>query len=157
MFLPSPRNSLEAFDSLLESCNATTFLTASNPYPIVETLISRRSMKKIVIPELDYLLDTTELVNHVPFTKTWEQARMDPFVQVHTSGSTGTPKLQTLKHGNFCCIDAFQNVEPNDIGIRQGNQRTFCPFPPFHVAVSLSTSSTTRCFSNHTQRDFYTI
>lgn len=105
-------------------------LTASAPTPVVDTLIVRRPMKKLVVPELATLLDFSTVVDPMPFAKTWEQARMDPFVQVHTSGSTGTPKLQTLKHGNFCCIDAFQIVEPNDIATRQGNQRTFCPFPP---------------------------
>lgn len=134
MFLPSPRNSMEAFTSLLDSCKATKFITTAKPMPMVANILSNRSeMQKHIIPELEVLLDATP-VTPVPYGKTWAEARLDPFVQIHTSGSTGIPKLMTIKHGNFCCIDAFQALEANELAQRCGDLRLFCNFPPFHVA-----------------------
>ena len=90
-------------------------------------------MTKFLIPPLDDLLDPSP-VERVEYEKTFEEARSDPFVAIHTSGSTGTPKLVILKHGSFCCVDAYQALEPNEIGQRCGNQRLLSPFPQFHVA-----------------------
>ncbi|KAL9083639.1 MAG: hypothetical protein Q9159_005648 [Coniocarpon cinnabarinum] len=134
LFAPSPRNNSDAFQSLLDECDATTFLTAASTLPTVTPIGQLRpGLSVITVPELDELLDK-QPVEPIHFDKTWEEARFDPFVQIHTSGSTGTPKLITVKHGNFTAVDAMQAVGGNELGARIGELRFGCTFPLFHVA-----------------------
>ena len=46
------------------------------------------SMQSVVVPEEDALLDPTP-VKHYPYTRTFDEARRDPLVVLHTSGTTG--------------------------------------------------------------------
>lgn len=52
-------------------------------------------MRVLQIPGNEELLDGP-LFPDYPFEKTFEEARTDPFVVLHTSGSTGTPYLLHL-------------------------------------------------------------
>ena len=88
----------------------------------------------LVIPELDELLDEAP-VEFIPFSKTFEECRMEPWLRLHTSGSTGTPKVITLKQGLPTITDAFQALPPvNELAQRCGQKRFFSPFPYFHIA-----------------------
>ncbi|PQE27028.1 thioester reductase domain-containing protein [Rutstroemia sp. NJR-2017a BBW] len=51
-------------------------------------------------------------VNPYPYTKTFEEARQDPFVVLHTSGSTGFPKPVILIHGTVAHHDTFLLLPP---------------------------------------------
>lgn len=82
--------------------------------------------------ELEDLLDPAP-VGLAEFLETWEDCRMDPFVQVHTSGSTGTPKLVTLPHGNFRVFDAMQTLETNELAGCFNVMQALYVFPSFHI------------------------
>ena len=90
------------------------------------------------MPELAFFLDPTT-ATAVPFDRTWQQARFEPFIQIHTSGSTGIPKLITTKHGNWSALDATQSIGGNELGARGGKMRYCSTFPPFHVAGLICT------------------
>ena len=132
-FLVSPRNSAEAFSSLLEQCGASKLLTSHPPSPGVSVMMKCRPMRPFAIPSLEELLDSGP-VPHLSLKGTWEEHRFRPFVQIHSSGSTGIPKLITLKHGSLTAMDAFQLLESNELHRRLGNMRLCVTFPPFHVA-----------------------
>lgn len=50
-------------------------------------------MKHTVIPELEVLLEP-DPVSHYPYEKTFEEAKHDPYLILHTSGTTGDPVSQ---------------------------------------------------------------
>ena len=58
------------------------------------------------IPSLRDLFAPDPVVSY-PYTKTFAEARLDPFVVLHTSGSTGFPKPVILTHGTIAQHDTF--------------------------------------------------
>ena len=132
MFFPSPRNSMEAHLSLLKEAGATKFISPSDAPSIVASILKENPMTHLITPELAELLDEAP-VPHIPFTKSFEEYRMKPWLLLHTSGSTGTPKIVPIRHGVPTTMDAFW-LFGNEVATRCGNMRLLAPFPPFHVA-----------------------
>ena len=94
-------------------------------------------MKVFVIPSHDDLFGRA----HPDFSydKTFEQARNEPLVVLHTSGTTGLPKPITWTHDwasgfvwerMLLPPEGFERTEEAFIG-----ERTFSLFPPFHVSL----------------------
>lgn len=127
MLFSSPRNSLEAHLSLINETTAEKIITPSTESPAIASILKNKSMKKLVIAEQDALLDETP-VNEVPFEKTFEEARMEPFLILHTSGSTGIPKAITLRHGYTTTADAYSAFPGgSELVNRVGGRRVFNP------------------------------
>ncbi|EME42645.1 hypothetical protein DOTSEDRAFT_175863 [Dothistroma septosporum NZE10] len=133
IFLVSPRNSHEAFASLMEECGATRLLTDEKRLPAVASIQRARHMQTSAIPLLDELLDPRP-VPSIELLATWEEYRFVPFVQIHSSGSTGIPKLVTINHGSITGFDAYQLLDEAEVLERLGDERIFVSFPPFHIA-----------------------
>ena len=95
--LASPRNSLAAHLNLLENTQCRVLMTAEPLPPLAQEVLAQRPMVHVVVPDLERWLDA-RTVDPYPYVKTFEQARYEPFVVVHTSGSTGkqTPVLKGL-------------------------------------------------------------
>ena len=95
-------------------------------------------MRVFVIPELDDLLFGPQQVETYSYSKTFEEARHDPFVTCHTSGSTGFPKLVTATHGTLAGCDAFQDLpskgHPATSVEAMRGKRVLAGVPPFHSA-----------------------
>ena len=58
------------------------------------------------VPDLDVLLNAEQAPLYL-FEKTYDEARLDPFVVLHTSGSTGLPKPVVVAHGTMSVSDAY--------------------------------------------------
>lgn len=136
VFVPSPRNSVDAFASLLDQCSTANILLTSDPSPSAVAHIKqcRPAIRHHIIPSLETLLDP-EAVDAVPLNVTWNEYRRRPLVHIHSSGSTGLPKLVTLRHGNFSAIDAFQTLSVNEVGQRYANCNLCVPFGEFGIVV----------------------
>lgn len=80
-------NTREFHVSLLEQTNCNIFFSGLGVH--VDDILAARQMKHIVIPDLEDLLDQTK-APHYPYEKTFEEAKNDPCVVLHTSGTTGT-------------------------------------------------------------------
>ena len=80
------------------------------------------------MPEIEHWLDSP-IVASYPYTRTFDQARYEPFVVVHTSGSTGKnilsfkniilpslglPKVVIVNHGTVAALDAFNEGASKD-------------------------------------------
>ena len=109
MFLFAPSNSVDAVKSLFEETATITLLVSDAAPAIVDKILKAIPMPQVTVPELRELLDE-ELVEAIPFSKTFDEYRMQPWIILHTSGSTGTPKPIVLRHGYPTVIDAG---EPN--------------------------------------------
>ncbi|GME44441.1 uncharacterized protein K452DRAFT_300824 [Neofusicoccum parvum] len=92
VLIPLTQNSFEAHLNLVEKTDANTLIGAGEGLAIWEKVKEHKpDVEILVMPELDELL-RGEPVEPYPFTKTWEEARLDPIHVNHTSGTTGLPK-----------------------------------------------------------------
>lgn len=107
-------------------------------------------MRAVPLPSLESFLDygvarrdvsASEDVPSYPFTKTFEEARYEPFVVFQTSGSTGIPKPVVMSHGTFASIDAHQLI--SGLGGKAASSdflhgsRMFNGFPHYHTGFYL--------------------
>ena len=95
-------------------------------------------MKQIPTPAVEYFFQDLDQVEHVPFSRTWEEAKDSPFCVLHTSGSTGIPKPVFVTYGTFACNDAHQLIpklggNPTLVNFLKG-KRYFLALPLFHAA-----------------------
>ena len=107
MFYSSPRNRLEIQVALLEKLDCDILMTPKQMSDATRGVLDHRAMRKFILPDLDFFLKD-ESVQPYAYTKTWEEARKDPYVVMHSSGTTGTPKILILKQGTVAAHDAFQ-------------------------------------------------
>ena len=135
-YLPSPRNSVEAHIKLLEATDCEVFLTSSPSMPHIDEILAARKMKQAKLPELSYFLDSPQVPEY-PFSKSFDEARDDPFVIMHTSGSTGFPKKIVITQAAWAAQDNFRLVK--DFGYSESTlvdqlpgKLVFLALPPFH-------------------------
>ena len=129
-------------------------MTAESVLQAAKGILAYRSMRHIIIPEVETWLDVPVIVSY-PYIRSFDQARYELFVVVHTSGTTGMaimtiditlltfvglPKVVIVNHGTTAAGDAFyaHMTESEDApmvlsAIR--NQRCFASMPSFHVGV----------------------
>jgi len=142
MLFPTPRYSADALTALIGQLNAKVLLQPAGPLPIVNAILSKRAMDLYQIPNLDDLLG--KQYSHYPYTKTFEQARSDPLVVVHTSGTTGAPKPIIWTNEWADSFGAERYLEPpSGFASMDGyllGTRIFSLMPPFHVSCGLTTS-----------------
>ena len=92
-------------------------------------------MQSLNVPSLQSLLKSGDTPVY-PYTKTFAQAKNEPFVALHTSGSTGLPKPVILNHGTMTHHDLFLKIPTmggKRIGITQFRRMLF-GLPMFHSA-----------------------
>ena len=136
LLLLSPRNSIAGHVHLLDKTNCHFFLKDSSVN--IDHILKERPMKSLDIPELQNLLQEKEVPVY-PYDKTFDEARDEPALVLHSSGSTGPPKPIVLKHGSLCTIDA-NRLLPMPSGLVpftasvERSIGAFSLLPPFHVS-----------------------
>ncbi|MBE7182568.1 MAG: AMP-binding protein [Terriglobus roseus] len=93
------------------------------------------------IPTLQEMLWAGDEPRHYEYTKTFDEAKMDPYIVLHTSGSTGMPKPIIHRQGWASAVDKGYH-HPGHNGIPSttslistgSDNRLYAPFPPFHVS-----------------------
>lgn len=136
MLFLSPRNNLEGHLNVLQGVDCQTFLSAQDTN--VGHIVSKRPMRTGIVPQLEDLLDEYP-VKIYPYTKTFEEARMDPCLVLHTTGSTGLPKPITWKVGILSTYEAWRTIPPVDgyvptTEIYQQSKRAYTLMPLFHTS-----------------------
>ncbi|ORY14412.1 hypothetical protein BCR34DRAFT_646399 [Clohesyomyces aquaticus] len=134
----SHRNSVAGHADLVKKTGCT-ILIHTREFPVCGILEKCR-LEILCMPELDFLLDDTPC-DHYPYTKTWEEAKNDPILVVHTSGSTGLPKPVSWSNSMFLTTDAHHTVPKLDDGRSclwgsrfHGTGRGYSALPIFHGA-----------------------
>ena len=136
----SPRNTIEQNVSLFKQTNCRSFYYSVE----MEGLASQLSEAMESSPLETTLLATFDHWQEAhttpfPFSKSFEEARFDPIVVLHSSGSTGAPKPIVQTHQYFANSD---RPLPSVHGKQIGGMRLwdciegfyFSPFPPYHLA-----------------------
>lgn len=146
MLFPSPRNPPSTNVSLLEQTGCSIVIFATEVAPIVKQLEGIKSgLRTLTSPPFQEMLET----EHKQFTyekRSFEEARDNPIVVLHSSGSTGIPKPINMTYGPFSMLDNERNL-PGVPGRRNrdfsiwdfpGGGRFYHIFPYFHLAGFLS-------------------
>lgn len=136
----APRNSLPMHLHLLNAMDCHTILHAQQTD--VSSMVGTHGAARHAIPELEDLLWAKDEPPHYPFTKTFEEAKNDPFLVLHTSGSTGMPKPIIESHGYTTIIDTHFHIPsvngvPMKTSLIATPARSACVFPPWHVGGSI--------------------
>ena len=136
MFYSSPRNRLQIQVALLEKLDCDLLMTPEQMSDVTRDVLARRAMQKFILPDLNFFLEGEDVQSY-PYTKTWEEARKDPYVVMHSSGTTGTPKILILKQGTVAAHDAFQRFtefgEEPWYGYYWTGKRVITSFPWVHA------------------------
>ncbi|KAJ3578218.1 hypothetical protein NPX13_g2342 [Xylaria arbuscula] len=135
----SLRNTLDVHLALFDQTHCDTLLLPTGfQLPVVQQILKARSMRVLEIPGLQYWLDDEAEPQPYPYTKTFEEARHEPLVILHSSGSTGMPKPITLTNGTLSPMEAFTALpslgqEPAFPALCAGT-RVYFGTPLFHSA-----------------------
>lgn len=132
MFYSSPRNRTDIQVALLEKLQCTILFTPEIESETTQAVLKNRKMNKYILPDLAYFLDP-EPVELYPYSKTFDEAKTDPYVVLHSSGSTGTPKILILKQGSAAAHDAFQQFPDRWFVSSWTGKRVVTNFPWVHA------------------------
>ncbi|TDZ38354.1 Non-canonical non-ribosomal peptide synthetase FUB8 [Colletotrichum spinosum] len=137
--LISPRNSHEGQMNLFEKTDCNIICFDRSFKNVVQPLLEERQMDAIMASSAEAWLDDATEAPHFPYDKTFDEARLDPVVVLHTSGSTGLPKPIVARVGMVAVADAFHDVpdfrgSENCIKSIMRGRRLFLPMPLFHAA-----------------------
>ncbi|KAI1142682.1 hypothetical protein F5Y05DRAFT_126811 [Hypoxylon sp. FL0543] len=139
LLLNSPRNTLEQHLSLFDKTDCNTFISPVNfPLPAVKQILAARPMRHLEVPGMHHWLDGELEGKPYPYTKTFAEARGEPFVVLHTSGSTGLPKPIIQTHATISPLDAITALP--SLGHKPAfpatcaGKRVYVTFPLFHCA-----------------------
>ena len=113
-------------------------LPSNFPLPVIKQIESARKLRVVDIPPVAHWLNQNQPTEPYPYTKTYAEARLDPWVVLHTSGSTGTPKPIIQTHATYAALDAFTGLpslgySPCFPSLGSG-RRIYLGFPLFHCA-----------------------
>lgn len=140
--VPSHRNSPAHFRSLFEATKMHRLVYSKKYLKLADSLqADRPSITSFEIPELEELV--REISRPYPYTKTFEEAKDDPLITLHTSGSTGDPKPITYSNAFIATFDYLPRLPPykglevcsvSCYGPQNGVQtRMVTAFPLFHL------------------------
>ncbi|KAK8119834.1 thioester reductase domain-containing protein [Apiospora kogelbergensis] len=96
-------NSLELHLALIKQCACKAMLLSRGVY--AGDILEELPMPTVEIPELDDLLDLAVKAEPFPYTKSYDEAELDPFVICQTSGTTGAPRPITFRHSTMSTLD----------------------------------------------------
>ncbi|KAF3015839.1 hypothetical protein G7054_g6817 [Neopestalotiopsis clavispora] len=144
IFFSSPHNTLETHLDLIERTQCKAIMLARGVY--ARDIINHHPMPKTEIPELDDLLDLSDVAPIYPYNKTYEEAKTEPLVLCHSSGSTSDPRPVTFTHASMACFD--NQTELPDVDGR-GHWTWQCgpgvryfmiasPFHPIAIAIGMA-------------------
>jgi hypothetical protein len=89
ILFPSPFSSLAGQLSLLDTTHCKTILCPVSSLPLAEKIRNERpGLRIVMVPPLDEWIDDTIVTPYI-YDKSFEEARDDPFMIIHTSGTTG--------------------------------------------------------------------
>lgn len=110
----------------------------------MKELLEKRPMQLLELPLLDDLL-SDQSAEPFPCTKTFDEAKDEPFCYLHTSGTTGVPKPILWSHGLIGTMDAVRLLPPveGDHGLLpwtsdwKAGDKIYSSFPMSHVSLLL--------------------
>lgn len=101
----SPCNAISHNSTLFNSANCHTLFCAVEMEPLGKVLADKfPGLNIIQVPSYEEMIKSP--VEHYPYLKTWEEAKDNKFLILHTSGSTAAPKALSFTNGFFATLDS---------------------------------------------------
>jgi acyl-coenzyme A synthetase/AMP-(fatty) acid ligase len=141
LLLASTRLPPKALKELFQTTQCKAILTTDTSSPLSKSLAEAYALPTFQVPSVSVLL--SERFPHYAYTKSFEAAKDDPVIVLHTSGTTSTPKPITYTND---WISSFvrathlmppEGTESKDVFFR--GVRFFVMLAPFHAANIFST------------------
>lgn len=107
-FYISPRNSAEGQVSLLKKTDCNVLYYAQSYQQIIQPWIKDFPIETIMTPSPEEWLHAS--TEPFAYSETFEVARWQPLVVLHTSGSTGVPKPIVVRQGSIAIGDGLRKV-----------------------------------------------
>lgn len=108
--------------------------------PVVDEIVAAHTLRVIRAPSVEELLTTK--YPHYAFDKTFDEARDEPLVVLHTSGTTSLPKPIVYTHDFAACVNRITQLDPpagfESLDKNFQANRQFVMLPPFHVRRTIS-------------------
>ncbi|KAI8966246.1 acetyl-CoA synthetase-like protein [Daldinia sp. FL1419] len=133
---------------------SSNLLYAVEIAPLVDSIRTLRpDLRSREIPPFEEIINSAP--KHYPYEKSFDEARNEPIVVLHSSGSTGLPKPIIMTHGSLAVLDNEKNL-PSLPGRKkrdwtmwtwEGEGRLYSAFPFFHLGGFLM-YTTTSIFGN---------
>ncbi|KAL8978547.1 MAG: hypothetical protein Q9177_006376, partial [Variospora cf. flavescens] len=121
---------------LVKTTNCRAFVCAKSFEKQAEVIIkASQDMPVVVAPEVAELLAEGPSPPYA-YTKSWEEAKDDPWIIFHTSGTTGLPKPITYTNMMMTYYDAAQTMPGHNAGTvmdQYSNSRYYAPLPSLYV------------------------
>jgi acyl-coenzyme A synthetase/AMP-(fatty) acid ligase len=98
---------------LLHDYQCDSFLVAEESQvsqKIANGIQSRIKLQVVRVPKLEYFFDPENHVQHYEYSKSFDEAKLDPFAAMHTSGTTGLPKPIVMRQGVIASLDSYQRM-----------------------------------------------
>lgn len=119
-------------------------LTTSPRPPAVGPVLQLHDyLQVLTTPSFEELLKTT--YEHFPYNKTFQEAKGEPLVALHTSGTTGLPKPIVYTHDYAAAYVQAIQLEPPEgfesMEKKSAGGRVFSLTAPFHVRTFLPAGS----------------
>jgi len=132
---------VEGTRSLFEALDCNVLLAPEPQPPYLIPVLGSTKIRLCTVPSIDFFLHQEH--DHFPFDKTFDKARHEPLVALHTSGTTGIPKPIIYTHDYAASLAKMLQLVPpegheSQEKIYQGG-RVYSVAPPFHVS-SIQTS-----------------
>ncbi|KAE9381963.1 acetyl-CoA synthetase-like protein [Stipitochalara longipes BDJ] len=142
LLLASPRNAIVNNASLLHAANCDVVFYSGRGSPLeahvkaLQNMIS--GLKTYEIPNLEQMIAVKP--SHYPYNKTYEQAKKDTILFLHTSGSTGNPKpirinnafLARMTADELAPVPAGRVLAATTLARKKGVSYMGAPF--FHIS-----------------------
>lgn len=137
LLLNSPRNTLEQHVHLVKETGCATMLVPVGfPLPVIGKILETTGIRRVDLPGATHWLLSYEAAEAYPYHKTYEEARLEPWVAFHTSGSTGMPKPIVQSHATYSPVEAYTALPslglPRTFPWFPAGSRVYLGFPLFH-------------------------
>ncbi|GAB7357574.1 hypothetical protein MBLNU459_g0084t1 [Dothideomycetes sp. NU459] len=104
---------------------------------VLKDITSSLPLEVLAVPDTADLLDDSKSSPVYAWLKTFDEAKHDPLVALHTSGTTGIPKPIVLKQAFATILDAYRMVPSlggrSDITADWCDKKVLLMFPLFHA------------------------
>lgn len=136
MLFTSPRYSVPAQSTLIKSLGCRKMLSPKTQSSVADEIIKTCDLEVYRVPELDELLN--QVYPHFKLDKTFDDAKSEPLVALHTSGTTGLPRPVIWTH-DWAASFAEERILAPPPGFDhsdrlQTGKRILNMFPCFHVS-----------------------
>ncbi|KAH8885303.1 acetyl-CoA synthetase-like protein [Thozetella sp. PMI_491] len=131
--------------SLLEQTKCTKIIYGVEVKPLADQLCESTGASVLQIPPLDDLI-AADPRQYSYSRKSFEEAKNEPILVLHSSGSTGLPKPIVMTNGTFAVLDNEKTLPGVEGRIRrdysiwdfEGGGKFFTPMPFFHLSGFLT-------------------